>query len=238
MQAATFAQDVDLDKEITMNARTMLVAGLVAGLLGNVVVLGGCVPGLGRGKGPLAQAARERLVARLDANKDGVVDAAELEPLRDRIEELRERVRAELLTRFDADGDGKLSAPEREAAWTKAAERFEDVGENAVAKFDADKNGELNAAELAAAFDAVKAKRGITEVSPRMKEGLARVRERALDRYDADKSGGLNRVERETMRTELLAMAKDAVAEAAAKAERGEKVFSDEQVLAWLNGKH
>lgn len=81
----------------------------------------------------------KRMMERLDTNKDGVLDSAELEA--GDAERMSRRV-ARMLERIDADGDGKVSMEEASAR-RDPARMFE--------RLDADGNGSLSAEEFAKA---------------------------------------------------------------------------------------
>jgi len=75
-----------------------------------------------------------------DANKDGQLDAAELQTHR---EKMRVEMRARAEERWkaaDTDGDGRLSLAETQASMPQMAERFD--------KFDANKDGYVSRDEM------------------------------------------------------------------------------------------
>ena len=75
-----------------------------------------------------------------DANKDGQLDAAELQTHR---EKMRVEMRARAEERWkatDTDGDGRLSLAEAQASMPQMAERFD--------KFDANKDGYVSRDEM------------------------------------------------------------------------------------------
>ena len=75
-----------------------------------------------------------------DANKDGQLDAAELQAHR---EKMRVEMRAKAEERWkaaDTDGDGRLSLAEAQASMPRMAERFD--------KFDANKDGYVSRDEM------------------------------------------------------------------------------------------
>jgi hypothetical protein len=75
-----------------------------------------------------------------DANKDGQIDAAELQAHR---EKMRVEMRAKAEERWksaDTDGDGRLSLAEAQASMPHMAERFD--------KFDANKDGYVSRDEM------------------------------------------------------------------------------------------
>ena len=75
-----------------------------------------------------------------DANKDGQLDAAEMNAHRER---MRVEMRAKADERWkaaDTDGDGALSRAEAEASMPHMAQRFE--------TFDADRDGKVSRAEM------------------------------------------------------------------------------------------
>ena len=75
-----------------------------------------------------------------DANKDGQLDATEMNAHRDR---MRSEMRARADERWkaaDTDGDGKLSLAEAQASMPQMAERFQ--------KFDANKDGYVSRDEM------------------------------------------------------------------------------------------
>ena len=75
-----------------------------------------------------------------DANKDGQLDAADLQTHR---EKMRVEMRAEAEERWkaaDTDGDGRLSLAEAQASMPQMAERFQ--------KFDANKDGYVSRDEM------------------------------------------------------------------------------------------
>jgi Ca2+-binding EF-hand superfamily protein len=76
----------------------------------------------------------------VDANKDGQLDAAEVNAYR---EQMRVEMRAKALERWkaaDADGDGSVSRAEAEVSMPRVAERFE--------KFDANGDGRISRDEM------------------------------------------------------------------------------------------
>jgi Ca2+-binding EF-hand superfamily protein len=81
----------------------------------------------------------EKLIEKLDSNKDGKLDVNELKAMKD----LRAQHRQEMMKKFDANNDGKLDEAEREKlSQEKTAERFK--------KLDTDGNGALSLQEFQA----------------------------------------------------------------------------------------
>ncbi len=120
-----------------------------------------------------ARPSKEEILAKYDADGDGVLSDTERETMRSEMSALRGQRgqggqsgqrqrpnREEIIAKYDADGDGVLSDAEKETMRSEMGQRGErgergqrgQRGQNStaamVAKYDADGNGELSAAEL------------------------------------------------------------------------------------------
>lgn len=75
-----------------------------------------------------------RMMARFDANHDGILSADERAAAKEQVKarraEIRAKVRAKVLERFDANGDGKLDDAERAAAKAAIKAKREAAGKD------------------------------------------------------------------------------------------------------------
>jgi Ca2+-binding EF-hand superfamily protein len=138
-----------------MEDRTMRSALLLTMIFAAAAANAGDAPGPGRPDRPTLDANGDGIVTReeakayprltadfdaADANKDGQLDAAELQAHR---EKMRVEMRARAEERWkaaDTDGDGRLSLAEAQASMPQMAERFD--------KFDANKDGYVSRDEM------------------------------------------------------------------------------------------
>jgi hypothetical protein len=121
-------------KRHTYSARSAIALSLsLAGGLAGLTALSATAAADDSGRSPATTRAYNRLLARFDANHDGVLQVTELpDPLRER------------LGRADADRDGVISVAELHAyGVARRAERF--------ARADANGDGKLTASEVGAA---------------------------------------------------------------------------------------
>ncbi len=107
-------------------------------LLASAAVAGVSVAAPGEGR-PM----REKVLEKFDTNRDGQLDEAERQAMREARRARKEARREEMLAKFDANRDGQLDEIEREAAHKeRSAERFK--------KLDTDGNGVLSLEEFQA----------------------------------------------------------------------------------------
>ena len=159
---------------------------------------------------PAAQPIRDALLKRFDLDKDGKLNAAEMEaakaarakrkegkegksdtPMTDKA---LENPGPRVLEKFDADKDGKLSDSEKQAAREAFKKRA-----------DANQDGKVDKSERVAAGEAMKAAVNAKKAKPAKNQGKGReaVRAKILERFDEDKDGQLNEAERTHMRTAI-----------------------------------
>ena len=156
---------------------------------------------------PAAQPIRDALLKRFDLDKDGKLNAAEMEaakaarakrkegksdtPMADKA---LENPGPRALEKFDADKDGKLSDSEKQAAREAFKKRA-----------DANQDGKVDKSERVAAGEAMKAAVNAKKAKPAKNQGKGReaVRAKILERFDEDKDGQLNEAERTHMRTAI-----------------------------------
>lgn len=94
-----------------------------------------------------------RLMARFDANGDGVFDEAERAAMQADFEARREERRQRLTDRFDLDGDGELNDDERALMNDVMRLERDQAREQFAAMFDADGDGQLSRDERRAGFE-------------------------------------------------------------------------------------
>lgn len=116
--------------------------------------------GTPRGDGAHRGEARERVLARFDADHDGTLSPTERAAAKAAWQQRREgggkagtggERRGKLIARFDTDKDGKLDETERAAAKTALAAREAELKQNhpkAFARLDRDGDGDLERGEL------------------------------------------------------------------------------------------
>lgn len=110
----------------------------------------------------------EILLERFDANRDGALDAQELEQMLSQHRKLGKRA----LGRFDLDHDGCLSTDERQALRAERQKRRAEM----IQQYDRDRDGQLDQAEREAAREG------------RLSERF----DRMLSRHDANRNGSLD----------------------------------------------
>jgi Ca2+-binding EF-hand superfamily protein len=150
-------------------------------------------------------AQRQRVLARYDADGNGVLDATELRALSEDVEArvgsplavrfglgFRAHVVRRLHWLFDENGDGTLSSDERTAMVDALEARCVRIRAQVLATFDANGNGVLDPSERQAARDAVRAR-------------LEAARAAVLTKYDLDGDGVLEPVERLALRADRVA---------------------------------
>jgi Ca2+-binding EF-hand superfamily protein len=164
----------------------MKVIGLVAGM----ALAGGAVFALAQ-ENPADEPGRrgrgdaQSFIERYDADKDGKVDAQELEAGRAK---RHEEMKARMLERFDANKNGVLDPEERQAARTRFRGRRGHRGPDGrmLERFDANKNGVLDPEEKDAA-----------------RAAFAERRAEFVKRFDTNGDGRLDETERAAARKEF-----------------------------------
>ncbi|MEW5740874.1 MAG: calcium-binding protein [Myxococcota bacterium] len=150
-------------------------------------------------------AVKARVIARYDANGDGVLGPVERQALK---ADLEDRTHHPLATRFvikhrlhvlkrlkwvfDENSDGVLSPEERTALVDAMQARCERVKANVMQRFDANGDGVLDATERQAAKAALVAR-------------IQAARQEVLSRYDANGNGVLDPGERQAFKADLIA---------------------------------
>lgn len=139
-----------------------------------------------------AKARAERRFARMDANEDGVISAAD-----------RTARREARFSRMDADGDGEVSLAEmrtaREARQERRAARRAMREARRFERLDTDGSGTLSTAELAEARDMRTERRARRSERRAGTRGEGRRAMRLLRRADADGDRQVSRAEFDTM---------------------------------------
>ncbi len=187
-----------------------------------------------KGKFPQRANIQERrqkmMLRRFDTNKDGKLDEAEKDAMkqyqaegqgrRERGEQTRftPEQRQEMIKKFDKDGDGKLNAEERKAMMEERRKKMQAEGQGRrergeqprftpeqrqemIKKFDKDGDGKLNAEERKAAMQARRQERP-RAINPQKREDM-------IKKYDLDGDGKLSREERQKMHEDIMANAKN-----------------------------
>ncbi|MEZ5405794.1 MAG: EF-hand domain-containing protein [Verrucomicrobiia bacterium] len=121
-----------------------IVTAMVAGL---VVVCHHSVQAEDSPSDPKSQ----RLIKRFDTNKDGKLDAKELEVMKAKMAEMRKEHQEKMLEKFDKNKDGKLDDQEK-AEMQKARQAWQEQRtenrEKVFERLDLNKDGKLDEAEL------------------------------------------------------------------------------------------
>ncbi|MCK6544620.1 calcium-binding protein [Myxococcota bacterium] len=154
-------------------------------------------------------AMRDAVIARFDANGDGVLDQTERAALRDELGDRRVRrvlrhrlmghdvrpryhVFARVRWAFDVDGDGQLSPAERADMITALEARCERRRAAFLERFDANGDGQLSRVELVAAHAA-------------LRQAHEARRDALLAEYDVNQDGTLDETERAAVRADVQA---------------------------------
>lgn len=129
--------------------------------------------------------ARERALARYDANRDGVLDADEKERMRVDRKARVDAIKARIYASYDANRNGKLE-PDEERAFVQDRDRNKVFKGAALRKHDANGDGQLDTQERQQMLESRNAY-------------LERLRRQTMAIYDTNRNGVLDPAERAVM---------------------------------------